>query len=160
MSRIHLLLSGIALVTLIGCGQNTAVTENDETVEATETAGHTEASASDFKASVSGGGLVLAKFGAPWCGPCVQVDSELDLLEETNGEQLTVVRINVDNEPELAEELEISAIPVLLLYKDGQRVEEWLGFEEASVFQESIDQALAQSTPVGEVRENDFVESE
>jgi thioredoxin 1 len=160
MSRIHLLLSGLALVSFIGCGQNTAVTEDGETVEATETASHTEASASEFKASISGGGLVLAKFGAPWCGPCVKVDSELDVLEENNGDQLTVVRINVDEEPELAEELEISAIPVLLLYKDGQRIEEWLGFEEADVFQASIDQALAQSTPVGDVRENDFIESE
>jgi thioredoxin 1 len=160
MSRIHLLLSGLALFTLIGCGQKSVVQETGENVEATETAAHTEASAVDFQASVDGGGLVLAKFGAPWCGPCVQVDAELDELEKTNGDQLTVLRINVDNEPQLAEDLEISAIPVLQLYKDGQKIEEWLGFEEANVFQESIDQALAQATPVGDVRENDFVESE
>jgi thioredoxin 1 len=157
MSRIQLLLSGFALLSVIGCGQKSTVQETAETVE---TVGHTEVSASEFQESIEGGGLVLAKFGAPWCGPCVEVDAELDILEESNGDQLTVVRVNVDEEPALAEDYEISAIPKLLLFKDGKQINEWLGYEEASVFQESIDKANAPTASVGDVRENDFVETE
>lgn len=132
--------------------------EVEQAVEPTGT--HQEVSAVEFRKSIDAGGLVLAKFGAPWCGPCVQVDAELDILEESNGDQLTVVRVNVDEEPELTEDYDISAIPKLLLFKDGKQIEEWLGYEEADVFQESIDRAITNAASVGEVQDNDLVEAE
>jgi thioredoxin-like negative regulator of GroEL len=64
----------------------------------------------------------------------------LDKLEANNGSELTVVRINVDEEPGLAEDYSVSAIPALFLFKDGKPVKDWLGYAEASEFQESIDE--------------------
>lgn len=132
MSRIYPLLAGLTIVAWVGCGTDSKVS----------TAEHAEHTAKDFEQSLQGDGLVLVKFGAPWCGPCREVDKELDKLESANTSQLRVVRINVDDEPDLADQYNVSAIPMLLLFKDGERIDEWRGYEEASVFQSAIDQAM------------------
>ncbi len=134
MSRIHSLLSTVALMTVVGCGIQSTEQVSSATGE------HVEVSASEFRQAIAEPGIVLAKFGAPWCGPCREVDAELDKLEASKPSQLTIVRVNVDEEPGLAEEYEISAIPVILLFKNGEQVQEWLGFQEAAEFQAKIDE--------------------
>ena len=64
---------------------------------------------------------MLVKFGAPWCGPCRRVDSELDTIASQNAGHVTVLRINVDEEPELAQKYKVSSIPRLFLFHQGQK---------------------------------------
>lgn len=143
-SIFSILLSAFAILTISGCGTSSPETvssaEPTSSVAETKPADHVEVSAAKFKEHVEDDHLVLAKFGAPWCGPCREVDVELDKLEANNGSELTVVRINVDEEPGLAEDYSVSAIPALFLFKDGKQVKDWLGYAEASEFQESIDE--------------------
>ena len=142
MLRRHLILPAfvlpaLALSILPGCssqGDQLSSAENE----------HLEVSTSEFRQAIAGPGLVLAKFGAPWCGPCREVDVELDKLEASTQSELKIVRINVDDEPELADEYNVSAIPVILLLKDGQPVQQWLGYKDASEFQAGIDQVVVQ----------------
>jgi thioredoxin 1 len=132
-----------ALMIATGCSRETPPVAQTESGEPAATeAAQVEVSAAEFKQAVSGPGLVIAKFGAPWCGPCREVEPELDKLEAENAGKLTVVRVNVDDEPGLAQEYEVSAIPVILLFKDGQQVEQWLGYKEAAELQASIDKQL------------------
>ncbi len=140
MPRLHLILSAFILPALAlsispGCNlqSDQHSTADDE---------HLELSTSEFRQAISGPGIVLAKFGAPWCGPCREVDVELDKLQTSNQSQLKIVRINVDDEPELADEYAVSAIPVILLFKDGKPVQQWLGYKDASEFQAGIDQLV------------------
>jgi len=132
MFRHFPLLVCFLVATVLGCRSDSE----------SSTADHPEHTAEDFQQYLDSDDLVLVKFGAPWCGPCREVDKELDKLEAANGDQLQVVRINVDNEPKLADQYSVSAIPMLLLFKAGQPVEEWRGFKEASEFQAAIDAAL------------------
>ncbi len=137
MSRSYLLLAGFAIFAVIGCGTSNTDQASPELVE------NSEVSASEFQQRIKGDGLVLAKFGAPWCGPCREVDKELDKLEASNQGKLAVIRINVDEEPGLAEEYEVDAIPQSFLFRNGEVIQQWLGYKEASEFQESINDALA-----------------
>jgi len=72
-------------------------------------------------------GLVLVKFGAPWCGPCRMVDAELDKLDARG---VRVVRINVDQHPELARHYRVSSIPRIFLCSHGVTVADRVGYAD------------------------------
>jgi len=78
---------------------------------------------------------VLVKFGAEWCGPCRMLDPELDKLQHRLHGQVEVVRVNVDNHPDLAEHYGVSSIPRLLLFNHGQVVADRVGYVDGHQLQ-------------------------
>lgn len=82
------------------------------------------------------GSLVVAYFTAPWCGPCRMLKPVLEQLE-AEIEGLTVARIDVDSNTELARQFQIMTVPTLHLYKDGNRVGDAVaGIKPKKVLQE------------------------
>ena len=69
---------------------------------------------------------VLLDFYADWCGPCRMVSPLVDEIAEENPQYL-VGKINVDSEPELAQEFGVSSIPTLVVMKDGKIVNRSVG---------------------------------
>lgn len=69
---------------------------------------------------------VLLDFYADWCGPCRMVSPLVDEIAEENPEFL-VGKINVDNEPELAQAFGVSSIPMLVVMKNGKVVDQAVG---------------------------------
>lgn len=65
-------------------------------------------------------GPVLVDFWAPWCVYCRRIAPALDQLAEQYGERVTVGKINVDEQPELAQRFAVETIPTLLLFRNGQ----------------------------------------
>lgn len=71
---------------------------------------------------------VLVDFWAPWCGPCRMITPELEAAAAELGEDVKVVKVNVDSEPELAEAFGIQSIPNLILFRNGEPVRQMIGF--------------------------------
>jgi thioredoxin 1 len=74
-------------------------------------------------------GTVLVDFWAPWCGPCKMIAPILDELSAELGETAKIVKINVDDNPASAEKYNIMSIPTLLVFKDGQVVDQLVGMQ-------------------------------
>jgi thioredoxin 1 len=97
----------------------------------------------NFKQEVLDAGIpVLVDLWAPWCMPCKMVEPILDKLAEDLNGKIKVVRVNVDEEPELAAEYNIVSIPTLLVFKGGELVDKKVGAVPRPVIDEMIKQYL------------------
>jgi thioredoxin 1 len=81
-----------------------------------------------FQADVlSSGKPVLVDFWAEWCGPCRMVSPILDEISAEHGDKLTIVKVNVDEEPQLAQQYGIISIPALQVFQGGEVVKSIVG---------------------------------
>lgn len=69
---------------------------------------------------------VLVDFWASWCGPCKMLAPTIEAIAEECG-SIKVGKVNVDDEPELAQQFGISSIPTLILFKDGKAADMMVG---------------------------------
>lgn len=63
---------------------------------------------------------VLVDFWAPWCGPCKALAPHLHSVASEYNERLKVVKVNVDDNPEMAKKYGVRGIPTLLIFKEGE----------------------------------------
>jgi thioredoxin 1 len=81
---------------------------------------------------------VLVDFWAVWCGPCKMVAPAVAKLAENHVGKLKVGKVNVDEQPELAEKFNISSIPTLALFKDGKVVNQRIGAVSLAVLESFV----------------------
>ena len=103
----------------------------------------TEVTDNNFAAEVlESGQPVLVDFWAPWCGPCRIIAPHLEELDNER-DDLTVVKMNVDENPETAAKYGIMSIPTLILFKNGQVAKQVVGALPKSRLQQELEPALA-----------------
>jgi thioredoxin 1 len=103
----------------------------------------TEVTDNNFAAEVlEAGQPVLVDFWAPWCGPCRIIAPHLEELDNER-DDLTAVKMNVDENPETAAKYGIMSIPTLILFKNGQVAKQVVGALPKSRLQQELEPALA-----------------
>ena len=86
--------------------------------------------------TTSASDVEVLKFGAPWCGPCRHIDEELDRLQPVlEAQGVRFQRINVDRERSLANQYNVSSIPLVVILHDGQVVDKQVGYQTAEQLQ-------------------------
>jgi thioredoxin 1 len=87
-------------------------------------------------------GPVLVDFWAEWCAPCKMIAPALDEIAEQLSGKLTIVKLNIDDNPNTPTKYGVQAIPTLILFKNGQIADKKLGAHPKSKLVEWLDKAL------------------
>ncbi len=96
----------------------------------------------NFK-NITRGGLTLVDFWAPWCAPCKMMAPVLNEIAENEGNIVTIAKLNVDHEQQLARKFNIRGIPTMILFDKGKEVKRFVGIKSKQFLIKEIKQVTA-----------------
>ncbi len=104
---------------------------------------------SEFESTVSKG-AVLVDFWAPWCGPCLMMTPVLEEFASKYNGSIDVVKVNVDEVPDVAVRYGIMSIPTLILFKNGLEVKRLIGYMPLEELEAQLGEYLQSSQEAAE----------
>ncbi len=96
----------------------------------------------NFKSTVQGNDVVLIDFYAEWCGPCKVLTPQLEVLSEEFEGKAKIVKINIDQDPELSAQFGVRSIPSLLYFKNGELAGRQVGLQPKSSITNNLNQLI------------------
>jgi thioredoxin 2 len=120
------------IVTCPHCGTRNRLRPDPEGVPKCAVCGHklpwtVEADRESFDAETTASVPVVVDFWAPWCAPCRMISPALERLAEANPGRLKVVKLNVDEAPDVGARFGVQGIPLLVLLRDGREADRLVG---------------------------------
>ena len=98
--------------------------------------------AKQYEELILGSKPVMVDFWAPWCGYCRRIDPVLNKLADSR-EDVMIVKVNIDEEPALAQKEQIEVIPTLVLYRKGEAIGSIVAPESKAAIEAFIQESLA-----------------
>jgi thioredoxin 2 len=119
-------------VTCLNCGKKNRIASGQQGTPRCGVCHHplpwiVESDAASFDRDILSTLPVLVDFWAPWCGPCRMVSPLVEKLGREYAGRLKVVKLNVDEAPDISARYEVQGIPLLVLIRDGQEVDRLVG---------------------------------
>jgi thioredoxin 2 len=108
-----------------------------------------DADEASFDAEIDAAVPVLIDFWAPWCGPCRMVSPLVERIARDRPGRLKLVKLNVDEAPQIAGRYGVQGIPLLVLVRDGQELDRLVGAVPEAQLQQWLAQSLAAGQPAG-----------
>lgn len=96
----------------------------------------------DFDSVLNGGKPLFVDFWAPWCGPCRIVGPIIEELAPSYEGKAVIAKLNVDDNPMVAQRYGVTSIPTLMMFKDGKLVDRMVGAAPKGALQQFIDRNL------------------
>ncbi len=93
-------------------------------------------------AATTSEGISLVDFCAPWCGPCRMQGPILESVAQKVPASVRIGKVDVDSEAKLAQHYGVQSIPTLLLLRNGEEVQRFVGVQSEETLQSAIDSAL------------------
>ena len=90
---------------------------------------------------------ILVDYWAEWCGPCKMIGPLLDELAGTYAGKVKIAKVNIDEQNALAAEWHIQSIPTLLIFKEGQVIEQMIGAKGKAPLCVSLNNAITAVVP-------------
>ena len=81
---------------------------------------------------------VLVDFWATWCGPCKMIAPVLEELDSEMGDDVKIVKLDVDENQETAQKFGVMSIPTLILFKNGEQVDQAHGYQPKDALKEFV----------------------
>ncbi|WP_125133238.1 thioredoxin [Microbacterium sp. 10M-3C3] len=88
-------------------------------------------------------GTVLVDFWAEWCGPCRMVSPVLDEIQAENPDKITILKLNVDENPDLAMKYQITSIPAMKVFQGGEVKTTIIGAKPKFALEKDLESFLA-----------------
>ena len=85
---------------------------------------------------------VLVDFWAAWCGPCRQIAPSLEAIASEHSEKLTVVKLNIDENPAIAAKYGIMSIPTMNVYRNGEVVKTIVGAKPKAAIERDLSEFI------------------
>lgn len=96
----------------------------------------------DFEEVLGSSTPVLVDFYADWCGPCRVIAPAIDRLAEEYDGKVRFVKLDVDEDPDIAERYGVMSIPTLMIFKDGAQVKRIVGASSIENYRREIEKVL------------------
>jgi thioredoxin 1 len=93
-----------------------------------------------FQQLIASGKPVLVDFFAEWCGPCKMMAPILKQTKDILGDKATIIKIDIDKNPEAAEHYNVQGVPTLILFKDGKIKWRQAGVVQTNALVQAINQ--------------------
>jgi thioredoxin 1 len=97
----------------------------------------------DFDSVLNGGKPVFVDFWAPWCGPCRIIGPIVEELAPSYDGKAVIAKLNVDDNPNVAQRFGVTSIPTLMMFKDGKLVDRMVGAAPKPALQQCVERYLS-----------------
>lgn len=96
-----------------------------------------------FDKAFASGSLMMVDFWATWCGPCQRLGPVIEqLAEDYEGKNVVIGKVDVDQEPGLAQRFGVMNIPTVIFFRDGHELERKVGAMPVDAYTETLDENL------------------
>ena len=96
----------------------------------------------NFDEVVNGSDVVLVDFWAPWCGPCKMLSPVIDEIADEYAGKAKICKVDTDDSREAAMKFNISSIPTIIIFKNGQMEKQWVGLVSKDDITDVLDELL------------------